>query len=309
MDEFDYEKGVQYLSNQLTEIERSSFIKYVNSSEDHKHSFDELKRIWNSSDELENRYRQNETPNWNYFEEKFNFPRKKPVWSYVAAAAVLIAATFYWFQMGYTEVRSGFNEQKEVVFVDGSSAKLNYSSSISYQSNFTESERLVELNGEAFFSVVKDGRPFKVKTKESTITVLGTSFNIKNRDDVTNVYVNSGTVKVQNTDTSFVILTKGMSSVVEKDKKPKLLQRFSSEVQLGWVNKKLVFDNHRIDEILKELHYAYGVHIKIDNTLKGERVSAIFNLNTPIEKVIESVSLLIGAKLYKKDNHFIITHE
>ena len=41
--------------------------------------------------------------------------------------------------------------------------------------------RSVQLEGEAYFNVTKDSlKPFRITMGNSTITVLGTSFNLKN---------------------------------------------------------------------------------------------------------------------------------
>ena len=81
--------------------------------------------------------------------------------------------------------------QKLIIYLsDGSEVMLNSGSTIEYPEHFTPDERVVFLNGEAFFKVAKDqNRPFKVITSKLTTEALGTSFNI-------NAYPGSGTVDV-----------------------------------------------------------------------------------------------------------------
>ncbi|MCK5368504.1 MAG: FecR domain-containing protein, partial [Cyclobacteriaceae bacterium] len=70
--------------------------------------------------------------------------------------------------------------QKLTTFLpDGSRVMLNSNSKISYIQSFHDAERVVMLEGEAFFEIEKDTlRPFKVISNGITTTALGTSFNI-----------------------------------------------------------------------------------------------------------------------------------
>lgn len=82
---------------------------------------------------------------------------------------------------------------------DGSEVSLNTDSSI--RVTMLKEERQIELlSGEAFFDVAKDAnRPFTVATEEQQITVLGTAFNVRQREDenVLKVAVIEGRVAVQ----------------------------------------------------------------------------------------------------------------
>src|SRR5690606_1649068 len=70
-----------------------------------------------------------------------------------------------------------------VTLSDGSKVWLNAGSTLTYPSRFNAEERIVSLEGEAYFEVRKSqhpagGIPFKVLTKGQTIEVLGTAFNV-----------------------------------------------------------------------------------------------------------------------------------
>src|SRR5690606_24206533 len=70
-----------------------------------------------------------------------------------------------------------------VTLPDGSKVWLNAGSTLTYPSRFNAEERVVSLEGEAYFEVRKSqtpagGMPFRVFTKGQTIEVLGTVFNV-----------------------------------------------------------------------------------------------------------------------------------
>lgn len=70
----------------------------------------------------------------------------------------------------------------QVTLPDGSKVWLNAASVLKYPKEFTDNERVVRLEGEAFFEVKKltkmSSVPFKVITRSQTIEVLGTQFNV-----------------------------------------------------------------------------------------------------------------------------------
>lgn len=72
-----------------------------------------------------------------------------------------------------------------VTLSDGTEVWLNADSRFRYPSQFNGDQRIVELDGEAYFEVAKQQRhndrrnlPFLVKTRFQTVEVLGTQFNI-----------------------------------------------------------------------------------------------------------------------------------
>ena len=66
----------------------------------------------------------------------------------------------------------------KLILADGTQVWLNSGSSLKYPVAFVKDSRQVDLNGEAYFEVTKDSRPFIVRTFDMDIKVLGTSFNI-----------------------------------------------------------------------------------------------------------------------------------
>lgn len=73
-----------------------------------------------------------------------------------------------------------------VTLPDGSRVWLNASSILKYPSRFTGGQRLVEIEGEAYFDVTPDTEhPFVVRSGRQEVGVLGTEFNISAYPDET----------------------------------------------------------------------------------------------------------------------------
>ena len=79
----------------------------------------------------------------------------------------------------YIEKSNPSGQKSTVHLKDGSRIILNSNSKVKFPVEFSDSERVIELEGEAYFEVAKDAsRPFRVKTANTMTTALGTTFNI-----------------------------------------------------------------------------------------------------------------------------------
>lgn len=191
--------------------------------------------------------------------------------------------------------------QKLTVFLpDGSKIKLNAESTISYLKPFDRDQRIVELEGEAFFEVTPNkNRPFIVKSGNINTKVLGTSFNIKAypEDKCVLVAVKSGIVSVENKNQdlpnklnkSIVLSPKEMAIYSERTNQTTVSAYDPMEV-LGWSDGVLYFDDASMDEFISKLERWYGIDI-------------IVKRNKPISKGIVGVftnqsleEILMGTK-------------
>ncbi|MDP4290953.1 MAG: FecR family protein [Bacteroidota bacterium] len=112
------------------------------------------------------------------------------------AAIFIIAGALTWFlkpspiqnaastKTHFFNIKVAYGSKSTIELPDGSIVTLNSGSTLSYPDKFETGSRTVLLNGEAFFEVKKNAnRPFYVKTKDITIKVLGTKFNVKSYPD------------------------------------------------------------------------------------------------------------------------------
>lgn len=81
---------------------------------------------------------------------------------------------------GFSVLSTPVGGQYQVTLADGTKVWLNAASTLKYPVQFSDSSRVVELDGEAYFEVAKVRRkaPFLVKTQRQVINVLGTTFNV-----------------------------------------------------------------------------------------------------------------------------------
>lgn len=105
-----------------------------------------------------------------------------------AAVASLLACTWlisdYYHQekpqeIAYTYVEVPKGQRASLTLPDGSQVYLNSRTKLKFSNHFNRNDRVVELDGEGFFSVEKNTElPFVVSTGKYNVEVTGTQFNV-----------------------------------------------------------------------------------------------------------------------------------
>ncbi|MBN9383220.1 MAG: FecR domain-containing protein [Chitinophagaceae bacterium] len=162
---------------------------------------------------------------------------------------------------------TGFDGRKTVELPDGSVVLLNAFSELRIAPDFNKGNRRVELKGEAFFRVQEDpARPFMVMTGNTAVTVLGTSFKVRNygSDGSCSVMLDAGKVSVESIGgkkPSFKeILLPGDQLVVEHDNTISR-GKFDTGSLEKWMKGQVAFREAGLDEIRSRLHELFGVEI------------------------------------------------
>lgn len=216
---------VKYLAGEANQEERSRAELWINTSDSNRKYFEHFKLIWGQSQKLAYKSNVDEDAAWNRFrarlqKEYAQAPKPKSNMQWLKAAAVILIASglalFGPYFIKHSEsartVIPASSPGEQVTFVktvatdhiktdtlsDGSVVTMNKYSSLNYPASFDGHNRYVELSGEAFFKVKHDpAKPFVIKADELLITVLGTSFNVRNRGDTVGVVVETGVVSVK----------------------------------------------------------------------------------------------------------------
>ncbi len=121
------------------------------------------------------------------------------------------------FACGTSTLEIATKDNYEVVYLpDGSTVYLNHNSTIKYDKEFNP--RIIELQGEAFFTVRVDESIFLVTTEFGDIEVLGTEFNVKTAANHVEVDVKSGLVELK-TEYNNSKVKKGVKAVYKEGNK------------------------------------------------------------------------------------------
>ena len=174
---------------------------------------------------------------------------------------------------------------------DGSSSTLNALSSIKYKRSF-DKHRELTLSGEAFFDVKKSDIPFIITTKSGKVKVLGTSFNVRSRDDGFEVGVNEGIVEVSNGKNTFLIKKDEMIKINSSDpnKNQNIVKAYKNYPD--WINNMLFFENTPIAEACREIERTFDITINFSKSeINNIKITGIIE-TTDIYSVLSSLSLL-----------------
>lgn len=145
---------------------------------------------------------------------------------------------------------------------DGTEVWLNAQSRLVYPESFSEKERRVQLEGEAYFKVTKDvSKPFYVETYNQQIRVLGTEFNVNSyqEDKTVQTTLVSGRVAMQQRgdEGRELILTPGHQAVFDKAEQSMQIKTVDTEVVTSWREGMFVFENQSLGSIMLTLSRWY----------------------------------------------------
>lgn len=193
---------------------------------------------------------------------------------------------------------------------DGSFVHMNSVSRIVYPNVFEDDSREIEMKGEMYFDIHRDEkRPFKIKVKDYSIEVLGTSFGVKAYDDEDEfeVVVESGKVKVT--------LEEGDNTVIlEKDQKlifnPKTNLTEIIEVESGrdlsWRTGTLSFDHTPMKEVERMVERWYGIDLVITDSSVYKKSLSGDHYNESLKSVLEVIKTATGTEYFVKGNSIIL---
>lgn len=158
-------------------------------------------------------------------------------------------------------------ESFKVVLCDGTEVWLNANSNFVYPTAFVGKERVVTLEGEAYFKVAKDTEhPFIVKTPNVQTRVLGTEFNIRSyTPEDTHIVLINGKVEVSNTiGGSYTRLYPGEDAHLQSDGNF-ILSEVDLDSYVYWKDGYFYFDDVTLKDIMQNLGRWYNVNIEFRN--------------------------------------------
>jgi ferric-dicitrate binding protein FerR (iron transport regulator) len=270
-------------------------------------------------------------------------------WQYSAAIAcivILAGLNFNYFHQQNTkteniaakgnEIISRSGARTKLLLPDGSQVWLNSGSKLNYSNAYNVTLREVDLEGEAYFDVVKvAGRPFIVHASSLNIKALGTVFVVKSypQDETIETTLLRGIIEVSrkdfpdgpkvilkpdeklifnkqleteprhyasDTSAKYAATTMGKISVAAVSK----TIPDSNKVETSWVYNRLVFDGDSFQELAKKMERWYNVKITLNSKeLLHYRFKGAFE-NESIKEALDALQLTAEFS-YKINNNEI----
>lgn len=217
-------------------------------------------------------------------------------WHWVAAACLSgILLSYAVFKFNHVEHFTLNNQQQAVVLPDGSTAKINADSKLSYNKLIWLFNRNVELTGEGFFKVTK-GSQFNVNTRNGVVSVLGTSFNVFSRSYNLHVACFEGKVGVSNR-LSSTLLRPGEQVVLTNSGTLSKTELKKKIEEPGWLSGKFLFEHATLGEVIDEIERQFDVSINSEKSVNELIFTGEWNKSMSIEDVLGIVSIPFGLEV------------
>ncbi len=199
----------------------------------------------------------------------------------------------------YAEIYVPKGGMREIVFDDGTRVFLNSDTKFSYPDAFSQEERRVKLEGEAYFEVEKDvNRPFIVEMKHASIKVLGTAFNVSSYayDDKIDIALDNGRINIISSDgkEKYDLLPQERFLYNKVTRQAQVLKDENTLLASSWRNNMIIFEDAPLVDVLKTLSRYYAVEFEVKDkgvfnysyTLTTERV-LLEEILSDLEKISE----------------------
>lgn len=250
-------------------------------------------------------------------------PRLRPsrrlwAWSrHLAAVLLLMLATglsiyFYTVQkmtMPDMVVAVEKGQKAKVTLPDGSKVWVNSDSRLTYGSRFTTKERVLQLEGEAYFEVTPDNsRPFIVQTNRLSVQALGTSFDVKNyaEEDHISTVLMTGRVKVESGKECIFLEPNEKVTFNKATGRMRKSTLAEAAGYADWKFNKLSFHAETFENIAYMLERYYNTRIVFGSeSLKKYRFTGSIG-NTSLESILQILSLTSPLSYEVKDSVILL---
>lgn len=295
------EDAIQWLallnSPQLTETQEKAFFEWLNQSSLHQAAYVKAEQLWQRGAVLAQVKDAPQSSRWSI-----------PAWQGWAVACSFLAIVCWTFfshidlDSQHYRYQTAKGEQKEQQLDDGSHIVLNTDSRVDI--TFNKKQRRIELHqGEVFFDVRKDGRPFEVVTQLGVVRVLGTHFSVYRTASDVQVTVIEGQVALgaQPSITEKFI----PAAVLHANQRLTMVgamvgdspETVDPRSALAWRKKQLVFKGQALDLVVDELNRYLPNPVRLaDPALGRMEITAVIQLND-VQSSLAALTESLGLKL------------
>jgi transmembrane sensor len=182
------------------------------------------------------------------------------------------------------------SRQFRLLLPDGTKVWLNAASTLRFPTAFAGNERRVEISGEAYFEVAPDAqRPFFVTVNEqTTIQVLGTSFNI-------HAYTNEPAIRTTLVDGSVRVVKAGGSAVLQPGQQARItdnirvMKSVDMSQELAWKNGLFNFEGVGVEEVMNQLERWYDIEVAYEKGIPDLHFFGEISRNVKLADVLSGL--------------------
>jgi transmembrane sensor len=238
--------------------------------------------------------------------------RSSVIYPLAIAASVLLAISISVFMTlhaweqpeSVTSYATSSVEQRIITLSDVTVVRLNRDSRIDIEESNKGPIRTVQLQGEAFFDVTENPeRSFVIHVDDAVVQVLGTSFNVKQGNEVM-VAVQEGVVSLRHSakeEKSVARLVAGQLGLLAEDGRDVKIEEANIENYLSWMNGYLRFDSLPFDQVIKQLERIYGLNHELQDSAIESLQLTVYTEQIQMEEVFDNIALALDLTYNKQD--------
>lgn len=319
---------IRLLSGEANPDEKKNIEEWLGQSAENKKLYADLREIWLSAGAQSNadNYRledaiqkfKDQISSEKYrLKNQINFQQ---LLKYAAILILILGLPFSYYignrnaktDNSTTTISCAFGDKSSIILPDSSKVWLNSGSKLTFNSDFKNGARIVILEGEAFFSVSKDKEhPFRVKTTDIDIEVLGTKFNVMAYPDENSLSTTlvEGSLEISSLYENTRIKPDQKLVFNKVSKKMALREIVDTSADTEWKDGRLVFRNESLGELAPKLHRWFDVDIVFaDERAKQRRFTGVLERESILE-VISCFDLSKYVECRIQGNKIIIKSE
>lgn len=315
---------LKYFSGELSSSESQKFLQEVDSDESLKKDFIHYQNIYSVSQLSSQAEDKAEgTKSYEKFFLSLNISSRRAkirsFMKYAAVIALVISSTVLTTLFlsdrseneSYNTLYVPAGQRAQLTLQDGTEVWLNAQSTLKYPSKFSKKQRMVEVEGEAYFDVVEDNkRPFIVSAHHVNLEVLGTQFNIYNYDEsyFAEAVLVEGSLKVTDklNENNSVILNANEQAYFENGKLS--VYPILHAEHLLWKDGIYSFNNEKLIDIIHKLELYYDLKIVVkDPEIFNVKYTGKFRQRDGIDEILRILQIIQPFKIEKDRENNLIT--
>lgn len=201
----------------------------------------------------------------------------------------------------------------QLTLADGSNVWLNAASSLKFPTSFNGNERVVELDGEAYFEIAhNESMPFKVRMNSGAeVQVLGTHFNVMSYDDEESIKTTliEGSVQVdvpgEGGRISSVRIRPDQQAAISKDGRLSVSD-VNASYAIAWKDNKFNFRNMSLPEIIRQVERWYDVDVTYEEDISDLHFIGVVSRKENASAVLRVLEATGSVKFEVSNNKIIL---
>ena len=222
-------------------------------------------------------------------------------------------------KIAMNEVVVPYGRKSQLTLSDGTKVWLNAGSRLAFPASFSDDNREVWLEGEAYFEVAKDpAKKFFVRINDLSLQVLGTSFNVSayGPDKTVETVLVTGSLSLSAKNNSLfgteqVILNPRQKATYSREVKDIEVKEVKDvEIYTAWTSGWLSFSQQSLKDVAVRMERYYNVKFVFENGFNSDHlISGKLDLKDSIDTVLDVLSDIVNFQYEITDKQVVVSQK